>query len=114
MQFSIVLGVRGGMAATVDNLLAMVRRLPTDAEWQVVAVGRENLRLTTLALALGGNVRAGLEDTLHIRRGELSMGSRPLVDRAVRLALDLDLDVASVTDAEQMLSLERPVAPAST
>jgi 3-keto-5-aminohexanoate cleavage enzyme len=114
MQFSIVLGVRGGMAATVDNLLAMVRRLPTDAEWQVVAVGRENLRLTALALALGGNVRAGLEDTLHIRRGELSMGSRPLVDRAVRLALDLDLDVASVTDAEQMLSLERPVAPAST
>lgn len=54
MQFSIVLGVRGGMAATADNLLAMVRRLPHDAIWQVVAVGRENLRLTALALGLGG------------------------------------------------------------
>lgn len=110
MQFSIVLGVRGGMAATADNLLAMVRRLPHDAIWQVVAVGRENLRLTALALGLGGNARAGLEDTLYIKRGELSQGSRPLVDRAVRLATDLDLEVASVEEAERLLGLGQPMA----
>lgn len=40
MQVSIVLGVRGGMADSADNLLAMVRRLPLDAIEQVVAVGR--------------------------------------------------------------------------
>lgn len=110
MQFSIVLGVRGGMAATADNLLAMVRRLPHDAIWQVVAVGRENLRLTAFALGLGGNARAGLEDTLYIKRGELSQGSRPLVDRAVRLATDLDLKVASVEEAERLLGLGQPMA----
>ncbi|RHW29146.1 3-keto-5-aminohexanoate cleavage protein [Nocardioides immobilis] len=110
MQFSIVLGVRGGMAATADNLLAMVRRLPHDAIWQVVAVGRENLRLTAFALALGGNARAGLEDTLYIKRGKLSQGSRPLVDRAVRLATDLDLQVASVEEAERLLGLGQPKA----
>jgi 3-keto-5-aminohexanoate cleavage enzyme len=110
MQFSIVLGVRGGMAATPQNLFAMVGRLPADAVWQVVAIGRENLRLSALALALGGNARAGLEDTLHIRRGELSKGSRPLVDRVIRLAEGLDLDVASVVDAEQSLGLPDSVA----
>jgi uncharacterized protein (DUF849 family) len=88
----------------------LVGRLPADAVWQVVAIGRENLRLSALALALGGNARAGLEDTLHIRRGELSKGSRPLVDRVIRLAEGLDLDVASVVDAEQSLGLPDSVA----
>jgi len=59
MQFSIVVGVRGGIAATADNLLTMVRRLPRDSLWHVVAVGKMHLPLTAIALALGGNARAG-------------------------------------------------------
>ena len=105
MQFSIVLGVRGGMAATADNLLTMVRRLPEGAIWQVIAIGKENLRLTALALALGGNARAGLEDTLYLRRGELSKGSTPLVERAVRLAADLDMSLATVDETARQLCL---------
>jgi uncharacterized protein (DUF849 family) len=105
LQFSIVLGVRGGMAATPANLLTMVSRLPAGAVWQVIAVGRANLQLTAMGLALGGNARAGLEDTLHLRKGELAAGNRPLVERAVRLARDLDRPVASVTEAEALLAL---------
>ncbi|MGW5519966.1 3-keto-5-aminohexanoate cleavage protein [Nocardia africana] len=105
MQFSIVLGVAGGMAATADNLLTLVRRLPADAVWQVIAIGRRNLELTAIGLALGGNARAGLEDTLHLRKGELSPGSQPLVARAVALARDLDLPVADVDEAAAMLGL---------
>jgi len=105
LQFSIVLGVNGGMAATPDNLLAVVRRIPGNAVWQVIAIGRANLQLTAVGLALGGNARAGLEDTLHLRKGELAQGNRPLVARAVQLARDLDLSVASVSEAEALLSL---------
>jgi uncharacterized protein (DUF849 family) len=105
LQFSIVLGVRGGMAATADNLLAMVRRLPPGAIWQVIAIGRANLELTAIGLALGGNARAGMEDTLHLRKGELTAGNRPLVERAVQLARDLDRPVASVTETETLLGL---------
>lgn len=105
MQFSLVLGVRGGMAATPENLLTMVNRLPQDAIWQVIAIGRENLRLTAMALALGGNARAGLEDTLYLRRGELSKGSTPLVERAVQLISDLDLSLATVKDAAHQLGI---------
>jgi uncharacterized protein (DUF849 family) len=105
LQFSIVLGVRGGMAATPDNLLTMVRRLPAGAIWQVIAIGRANLALTAMGLALGGNARAGLEDTLHLRKGELAPGNRPLVERAVRLARDLDRPVAPVAEAEALLAL---------
>ncbi|MDF3311341.1 3-keto-5-aminohexanoate cleavage protein [Rhodococcus sp. T2V] len=105
MQFSIVLGVRGGMAATADNLLTMVRRLPADCVWQVVAVGRMNLNLTAIALALGGNARAGLEDTLYLRRGELSAGNQPLIERTTELVCNLDLTLANVEEAERLLNL---------
>jgi 3-keto-5-aminohexanoate cleavage enzyme len=104
-QFSIVLGVRGGAAATPANLLNLVQRLPDNAVWQVIAIGRANLQLTAIGLALGGNARAGLEDTLFLRRGELSPGNGPLVRRAVGLARSLDLAVASVDEAASQLGL---------
>ncbi|MCS4255692.1 uncharacterized protein (DUF849 family) [Rhodococcus erythropolis] len=106
MQFSLVLGVRGGMAATAENLITMVNRLPEGAVWQVVAIGKNNLPLTAMALTLGGNARAGLEDTLYVRRGELSKGSTPLVERAVRLVADLDLELADVEDTKRRLGLD--------
>ena len=105
LQFSIVLGVAGGMAATADNLVSMVRRLPANAIWQVIALGRANLELTAMGLALGGNARAGLEDALYLRKGELSPGNLPLVTRAVELATALDHPVASVEQTIDLLAL---------
>lgn len=93
------------MAATAANLVTMVSRLPEDAIWQVIAIGRTNLQLTAIGLALGGNARAGLEDTLHLRKGELSPGNLPLVRRAVQLVRDLDLPVASVDQTVALLKL---------
>ena len=105
LQFSIVLGVRGGAAATPDNLISMVRRLPRGAIWQTIAVGRANLELTAIGLALGGNARAGMEDTIYLRKGELTSGNEPLVSRTVKLARDLDLSIASVEETESLLGL---------
>ena len=105
LQFSIVLGVRGGMAATPQNLMTMVERLPDGTAWQVIAIGRRNLELTGVGLALGGNARAGLEDTLYLRKGELAPGNTPLVKRAVDLARALDRPVADVDQARKLLGL---------
>jgi 3-keto-5-aminohexanoate cleavage enzyme len=105
LQFSIVLGVRGGMAATAENLMTMVNRIPPGSAWQVIAIGRTNLELTAIGLAMGGNARAGLEDTLYLRKGELSQGSTPLVARAVELARALDRPVADVDQARHLLGL---------
>jgi 3-keto-5-aminohexanoate cleavage enzyme len=105
MQFSVVLGVHGGMAATPDNLLTIVRRLPEGCVWQVIAIGRSNLELTAMGLALGGNARAGLEDALYLRKGELSAGNQPLVERTARLAGALDRQLASVEETVSILRL---------
>ena len=107
LQFSIVLGVRGGAAATADNLLTLVRRLPPGAVWQIIAIGKANRELTAIGLALGGNARAGLEDSLYMRRGELSQGNAPLVARTAALAESLELSVASPELAESLLSLPK-------
>ena len=105
MQFSIVLGVRGGMAATAENLIGLVRRLPENAIWQIIAIGRHNLDLTGIGLALGGNARAGLEDTLYLRKGELAPSNTALVERAVAVAHALDIGIAGVAEAESILGL---------
>jgi 3-keto-5-aminohexanoate cleavage enzyme len=47
----------------------------------------------------------GLEDTLHLGRGRLAKGNGPLVQRAVAIAANLDLPIASAADAEAGLKL---------
>lgn len=106
LQFSIVLGVRGGMAATPDNLMMMVRRLPPNCIWQIIAIGKANLELTAMGLALGGNARAGLEDCLYLRKGVLAQNTA-LVERTAGLAKALDLQLADVRTTEERLNLPR-------
>jgi uncharacterized protein (DUF849 family) len=105
LQFSFVLGVQGGAAATPENLLAMVRRLPAGAIWQVIAIGRHNLPLTAIGLALGGNARTGMEDTLTLRRGVRVQSNTQLVERLVGVARSLEREPASVEETEGLLAL---------
>ena len=52
LQFSIVMGVKGGMAADPEQLLSFVRRLPPNSVWQVIAAGRRNLQMTVIGLGV--------------------------------------------------------------
>jgi uncharacterized protein (DUF849 family) len=113
LQFSFVLGVRGGASATAENLLAMIRRLPERSVWQVIAIGRANLELTAIGLALGGNARTGMEDTLLLRRGVRARSNAQLVERLVGVARSMEREPASVSDTEQRLGLPGDTAPAT-
>jgi 3-keto-5-aminohexanoate cleavage enzyme len=105
LQFGIVMGVRGGMAATPENLLHTVRALPPGSIWQSIGIGRANLDFAAMAMTLGGNARTGLEDNLYLRRGELSPGNAPLVSRVAGICRALDRPVATVAEAEKILAL---------
>jgi uncharacterized protein (DUF849 family) len=105
LQFSIVLGVRGGAAATAENLIAMVRRMPAAAVWQVIGIGRHNLAMTAIGLALGGNARTGMEDTLMVRRGVPAQSNAQLVHRLADVARALERDPATVEETVQALGL---------
>ncbi|WP_435158898.1 3-keto-5-aminohexanoate cleavage protein [Amycolatopsis sacchari] len=107
LQFSIVLGVRGGMAATPRNLITMAERLPEGAVWQVIAIGRANRSLTAIGLALGGNARAGMEDTLYLDKGVPTNGNLPLVQRTIGLASALGHSIADVETTRKELGIVR-------
>ena len=105
LQFSIVLGVRGGMAAEPANLVHITQRLPADAHWQVIGIGRSNLAMTAIGLAMGGNARTGLEDTLNLRRGVAAGSNAELVRRLADVARSLEREPADSRRAAEVLGL---------
>ena len=107
LQFSIVMGIRGGMPATPTALVQLVERLPPGAVWQAIAIGRWNLSMTAIGLAMGGNARTGMEDTLMLRRGVPAESNAQLVERLAAVARSLERECASVADVEKRLALPR-------
>lgn len=105
LQFSLVLGVVGGMAATPANLVSLVSRIPDGSVWQVIGIGRGNLSMTTIGLAMGGNARTGMEDTLMMRRGQPANGNGELVARLAEIARSIERPPATVDQATEMLGL---------
>jgi 3-keto-5-aminohexanoate cleavage enzyme len=101
----LVLGVPGGMAGNLRNLMFLLESLPEGTSWTVSGVGASQLPLTVHALALGGHVRVGLEDNIYYRKGELSEGSAPLVARIARIAKEMDRPLATLQQAREILHL---------
>lgn len=105
LQFSLVMGVLGGMAARPATLVSLIDRMPAGSVWQVIGIGRHNLPMTAIGLAMGGNARTGMEDTLMIRRGQPTTGNGELTARLATTAEALDRPPASVEQAMEMLQL---------
>ncbi|MFW9969237.1 MAG: 3-keto-5-aminohexanoate cleavage protein [Candidatus Odinarchaeota archaeon] len=105
LHFSLVLGIKGGAPATPENLLQMVHQLPEGSTWQVVTVGKYHFRTNAIAIAMGGNVRTGLEDTIYYGKGELVENNAQLVKRMARIAEEVGREVATVDEAKEILKL---------
>lgn len=70
-------------------------------------MGRSQLTLGTIALAMGGNVRVGFEDNIYYRKGELARSNAELVARIARIAHELDRPIATPAQAMEMVQLDR-------
>ena len=106
IQFDFVMGVPGGIGADPAHLVHLVRFLPPGSTWSA-GIGRHQLTLGTIALAMGGNVRVGFEDNIYYRKGQLAKTNAELVARIVRIAQELDRSVATPAQAREMLRLDR-------
>lgn len=81
-HYQFCLGVLGAMPATVENLLYLKNKIPADATWSAFGVGKDHLPILFATLALGGNVRVGLEDNVYFAKG-VKATNVSLVERAV-------------------------------
>jgi len=105
IQVSFVMGVRGGMKGDPALLAYLVRELPEGTSWQVIGVAKANLPMTTIGLAMGGNARTGLEDTLVLEPGVPVTSNAQLVERLVRIARSMQLEPATVAEVIERLKL---------
>jgi 3-keto-5-aminohexanoate cleavage enzyme len=104
-QFSLIVGVLGGVPPTVANLLAMVEQLPPGSDWEVIGIGRDQWRLAAAACAVGGNVRVGLEDNFYLPDGAMARSNGELVERVARMVRDQGREVATVEECRKRLEL---------
>nr|WP_274709346.1 3-keto-5-aminohexanoate cleavage protein [Nitratireductor luteus] len=105
---NIVLGAhrnfQGAMAYSHDVLESMIKLLPPQSVFCVSGIGPAQLPATTQGILWGGHVRVGLEDNNYYRKGELATNEM-LVARTVRIANELGREVASPSEAREMLGL---------
>ena len=104
-QFSLIMGVLGGIPGSTRHLVNQVDTLPPGSHWQVIGIGLNQWPLVAAAIAMGGNVRVGLEDNFYVEAGSMAKSNADLVEKAVRLARDEGREVASVEQARQILCL---------
>lgn len=104
-----VLGILGGLPATVENLVFLhnqARQLLGDFQWSVAAAGRFQFPIALTALAMGGNVRVGLEDSVYLGKGQLATSNAEQVAKMARILRELSLEPATADEARAMLELK--------
>ena len=106
LHFSLIMGVLGGIPATVENLAHQVRQVPDDANWQVIGISEDQWPLVAAALAMGGNVRVGLEDNFYVSEGEMAESNADLVAKAARMARDVGREPATPDEAREIMRLD--------
>src|SRR5919204_6249850 len=104
-HFDFVLGVRGGLAASEDNLRFLLSKLPPRCTFSVAGIGRHQLPMAALSLQLGGHARCGLEDNIYLSKGVLAKGSYELVARVAELARAAGREVATPEQAREILRI---------
>jgi len=105
LQYSFIMGVLGGIAATKDNLAHQARQIDKSSTWEVIGISLEQWPMVQAALELGGNVRVGLEDNFYLEPGVMAKSNAELVEKAVRMTKAAGRDVASPAEARKILSL---------
>lgn len=105
-----VFGLRGAIGAHAEDLMHQKRtadRLFGDSyHWSILAAGKHQMPLATMAALMGSNVRVGLEDSLYIGRGELASSNAQQVHKIRHILEELGMEIATPDDVRSMLDLK--------
>ena len=105
-----VFGLLGGIGTHPEDVMHMKRTADRlfgkDYRWSVLGAGKDQFRIATQAVSMGGNIRVGLEDSIWIARGKLAESNAQQVEKARRLVEGLGLEIATPDEAREMLALK--------
>jgi len=106
MHFDFVMGVNGGISGELRDFTFLKGSIPSDATYTVAGVGRYEFPLAVASIIEGGHVRVGFEDNVFLSKGVLAKSNGELVAKVVRFAKELGRDIATPTEARQILGLK--------
>lgn len=103
--FQLCMGLKYGMPPTPEMMAMAKSMLPANSVWSGFGPGQHAFKMLAQAYSLGGNCRIGMEDTVHIARGEPAPSNAALVEKAVRIIKELGGRPATPAEARAMLGL---------
>ncbi len=101
----LVLGVKYGFPADGQTMMYAKSILPPHIEWTGFGIGRMAFPMLAQSWILGGNVRIGMEDTVHIAKGKLTTGNAELVAKARSIIEAMGGELASMEETRKRLGL---------
>ncbi len=109
-HFQFCMGVAGGIRASVKNLVFMketMEEVAPGSTWSAFGVGAGAMEIMYAAVAMGGNIRVGMEDNVYYRKGVLAESNMQLVAQARRIIEEYGCSVATPAEAREILGLKR-------
>jgi uncharacterized protein (DUF849 family) len=105
-----VFGILGGIGPHPEDVMHMKRTADRlfgdDYQWSVLGAGRNQLPIAAQAVAIGGNVRVGLEDSLWAGAGKLAESNAQQVRLVRSIIENMGLEIATSDEAREMLQLK--------
>jgi uncharacterized protein (DUF849 family) len=109
LHLQFVMGGLSGMPATPGTLnfvYEYTRKVLGDFTWSVAAVGKDQIPIAAVTLALGGHVRVGMEDSLWAGYGRLARSSAEQVSKVVNIAKEMSIVPATPDEAREIIGLK--------
>ena len=103
-MFQICLGIPWGADHSVDMLKVMKDELPGEAVWGGFGISRMQMPIAAAAVAMGGNVRVGLEDNIYLERGVHATNAQ-LVEKVIGIIDRMGGRAVTPAEARKKLGL---------
>jgi len=101
--YQFVMGVKYGWGASTNTLQYALKELRSNATWSAFGIGKDEMTMVAQSMILGGHVRVGLEDNIYTSKGVLAKSNAELVIMAKDIIRLLGGQVASPSDARDIL-----------
>lgn len=110
LHFQFCMGVANGVTATTKNLVAMkdaMDEVAPGSTWSCFGVGKGAMEMLYAGIAMGGNIRVGMEDNVLYKKGQLADSNVQFVERAKRIIEEYGCEVATPDEAREILGLKK-------
>lgn len=105
-HYGFVMNVPGAIRYTPRMLSFLIDLLPSESFFTVMGIGKIYLQAMYGAVAFGGFIRVGFEDNIYYSKGRLAASNAELVERAVRVAKEAELEIAKPSDIRDMFKIK--------